>query len=124
MAKAKHQPALSALIARFFETEAHACHAQEEVDQYRARCEVTSVELHKLAQRWDEMEAARAATLTMIVDYPAATAADLLAKLQLADRFEDFMEEANEPGQKLVACRVIASAIRDAERLAKKEGAA
>ena len=42
----------------------------------------------------------------------------------MADRFDDITEQGNEPGQKLVAVRVIASAIADAERTAKKGGAA
>jgi hypothetical protein len=64
------------------------------------------------------------AALAAVMNRPALSVADLLAKLKMADRFDDITEQANEPGQKLVAVRVIASAIADAERLAKKGGVA
>ncbi len=59
-----------------------------------------------------------------IIVYPADTLAALLLKLRFIDEFDSITERAAEPDQLLVGVRVLASVLRDAERLAQKGGAA
>jgi hypothetical protein len=72
-------------------------------------------QLYQIAER---LEAEGNATMMKILTHPAVTIAGVVAKLRIADYYGSFTEDAAKPAINYVAPRMMASVIRDAERLA------
>ncbi len=79
---------------------------------------------HELDEQADALKLECDQIVGRIIVYPADTLAALLLKLRFIDEFDSITERAAEPDQLLVGVRVLASVLRDAERLAQKGGAA
>ena len=77
----------------------------------------------ELEERYNATDEVRDGLIDLIRTTPAQTVADVLAKLRLADHFEEFvLEECENPESPVLAPKLIASAIADLERLAARDG--
>ena len=80
--------------------------------------------LAKLEQESEALDEEHHRLVDEIAAYQALSIADVAIKLTIADEWEDFTDDAAEPGTRLMGCRMIAGALRDAERLAGTGGTA